>query len=65
MNLAREDPTDMPYQYVTYDDLHTLEDLQQKMLIALKSPAGSRCCVSTPYNKEIVSYFYEALVQSI
>ncbi|KAI6173020.1 BMA-EFL-2, isoform x [Aphelenchoides besseyi] len=53
MNLVREDPTDMPYQYLTYNDLHALEDLQEKMLIALKSPAGSRCCIQTPLNPEI------------
>ncbi|KAI6204887.1 Transcription factor E2F6 [Aphelenchoides besseyi] len=53
MNLVREDPTDMPYQYLTYNDLHALEDLQEKMLIALKSPAGSRCCMQTPVNPEI------------
>ncbi|KAI6230339.1 Transcription factor E2F6 [Aphelenchoides fujianensis] len=56
MNLVREDPTDIPYQYLTYDDLHTLEDMQRKMLIALKSPTGSRCCLQTPLNPELQGY---------
>ena len=43
------------FRYLTYNDLHALEDLQRKMLIALKSPTGSRCCLQTPINNEIVS----------
>ncbi|CAD5231319.1 unnamed protein product [Bursaphelenchus okinawaensis] len=43
MTLTREDPTEIPYQYVTYEDLHALGDLSERMLVAVKSPAGSRC----------------------
>ncbi|CAD5233552.1 unnamed protein product [Bursaphelenchus xylophilus] len=40
MNLTREDPTEMPYQYVTYEDLHALGDLSERMLVAVSDKEG-------------------------
>lgn len=48
MNLTKEDPTDLPYQYISMRDLNILGDLQDRMLVAVKSPSGSRCNINIP-----------------
>ncbi|VDK59555.1 unnamed protein product [Anisakis simplex] len=41
LRLAKEDPTDKPYYYVSYTDLRSLPHMQQQTLIAIKAPTDS------------------------
>lgn len=40
------------FSYVTFEDLNTLRDVEGEIMLALKSPAGSRCVIQTSSNSK-------------